>query len=588
MNTPRREFLKTTGGVFISASALSLVGNCDGTESVTEGTQPNVILVITDDQGYGDLGYHGNDNIKTPNIDQFAGESVDFIRFYVCPVCAPTRASLLTGRYNYRTCVTDTMSGGALIHPDEVTIAEIFSAGGYATGIFGKWHLGDNYPRRPIDQGFHESLVHNGGGIGQPSDPPGNGYGQINQRKNNYHLMEPLRHYIGSNSYFDPVLQHNGKQESYEGYCTDIFFDAALTFIEEHKNEPFFAYLPTNTPHEPLIVGDEYLKPYKDMGLDDETAGVYAMITNIDDNFGRLRNRLRELDLEDNTILIFMGDNGPQHQRYNAGLRARKGSVYEGGIRVPFIINCPEMLTSGSSVDNIAAHIDVLPTLLEACGIDKPDAVSIDGKSLMPLLKGETADWPDRTIFIERQRGIPQLYRNSTAINQQYKLVNGKELYNLIIDPSEKNDIAGDYPELVARMRGEYEAWFNDVGSTRGFEPMRITLGTPHENPVILTPQDCRGPHSRWTSENYIGYWLVDVKNAGSYEITLRFKETEAEGIAHFSLGDVSVIRSLRKGETIYTFGPLDFDAGGGKLEAWLELREKTVFVNYIDVKWLG
>ena len=586
MNTARREFLQKAGAAVASSGVFPFVAGCGNTERTPDKRRPNVILILTDDQGYGDLGCHGNKIIKTPNLDRFAAENVEFTRFYVCPTCAPTRAGLMTGRYHHRTGIMGVMSGEALIHPGEVTMAEVFGEAGYRTGIFGKWHLGDNYPRRPDDMGFQESLIHNGGGLSQPSDPPGKGYlnSELHEK---YYFVVPDRfpHWVNSNTYFDPILRHNGEPEQYEGYCTDIFFDSAIEFIEKNRSEPFFIYLPTNAPHSPEIIGEDYLKPYRDMGLDDKTARCYAMITNIDDNFARLRSKLRELDIEENTILIFMGDNGPQYLRFNSGLRARKSHFYEGGIRAPFIISWPEKLTTAGKIENIAANIDMFPTLLSACGIGKPDGISIDGTNLMPLIKRSAADWPERTLFLQGNDGVPELYNKCAVITQRYKLVNGSELYDLIDDHSEKNNIAGEFPGQVAKMREQYEAWFEDVGSTRGYEPQRIYIGTQHENPVILTSQDWRGPRSRFIRKDSLGYWEVDVRNAGTYEITLRFKELETPLRAHFSIGSISENADLKKGETSHTFGPFDFEAGEARLEAWLELRGETFGVDYVDVK---
>ena len=293
-----------------------------------EPRRPNVLLVITDDQGYGDLGLHGNPKIRTPHLDGLARQGIEMEHFHVCPVCSPTRASLLTGRCNYRTGVVDTFLGRSLMHPEEVTLAEMLQGAGYRTGIFGKWHLGDNYPLRAIDQGFQEALVLRGGGIGQPSDPP------------------------GGDSYFDPVLQHNGKQEKTRGYCSDVFTDAALGFIERNRDRPFFAYLAFNAPHAPLQVPDSYYQLYKKMNLapgdfpqvghplegkmdPEQTARIYGMVSNIDDNVGRLLAKLDEWKLADSTLVVFLTDNGPQQPRFNAGLRGLKTSVYDGGIRVP-------------------------------------------------------------------------------------------------------------------------------------------------------------------------------------------------------------------------------------------------------------
>ena len=459
--------------------------------------RPNVLLIITDDQGYGDLGFDGNPQVHTARIDALARESVRFRSFYVSPVCSPTRASLMTGRYNYRTGVVDTFRGRSMMHPDEVTIAEMLRSAGYRTGIFGKWHLGDNAPLRPIDQGFQEALVHRGGGIGQVSDPPGNGY-------------------------FNPILEHNGRVEKSEGYCSDVFADAAIRFIEAEASGPFFAYLAFNAPHEPLQVPDQDLKPY--LGLvptrgtpgvghplpaaipTEKTARVYAMVSNIDRNVGRVLDRLDALGLSRDTIVVFLTDNGPQHYRFNAGMLGVKTSVHEGGIRVPCFIRWPGTLEPGRVVEQAAAHIDLAPTLLEACAVAKPESVAFDGRSLLPLLKGQAGDWPDRTLYFQWHRGdVPELHRAFAARSGRYKLVQPKgveplplpephyELYDMIADPLEQADVSEKHPEIVAAMLRGYEDWFRDVRSTRDFVPPRIHLGSPSEDPATLTRQDWRG-----------------------------------------------------------------------------------------------
>ncbi len=554
----RRDFLKTAGAGAASLGIMSALGGC-GTDGVQR--RPNVILVITDDQGYGDLGVHGNDMIQTPNLDLFAEESVNLSQFYVCPVCAPTRACLMTGRYNYRTGVVDTYLGRAMMYPDEITMAEIFRTAGYRTAIFGKWHLGDNYPMRPPEQGFEESVVHNGGGLCQPSDWPGN-------------------------TYFNPMLKHNNEWKEYEGYCTDIFFRQALRYIETHRDEPFFVYIPTNAPHTPLQIADEYVKPYLDKGLDETTAKVYGMVANIDENFGTLMARLSELGLEENTIVIFLTDNGPQQERYTAGLRGRKGTVYEGGIRVPFYMRWKGVLRAGMVNDRIAAHIDVLPTLMEMCGIDAPGEVRMDGESVLPLLEGHDESWPDRTLFFQWHRGDePELFRSSAARNQKYKLVNGSELYDIEDDPQERNNIAGDNPEIVAELRMRYQEWFRDVSSTRGYDPPRIYIGTPHENPVTLTRQDWRGAQG-WSDDD-LGFWEVNITEAGAYDIQLRFTELHYPASAHFRFGDLHREQKLKRGDTFYTFESAELPTGEGKLEAWLEFEGKSVGVLYADVRKL-
>lgn len=557
----RRQFLALTGGAMFGSSAmLSISGSAFGKGAPAIDRPPNVVLIMTDDQGYGDLGFHGNDKIKTPNLDGLARESVQFTQFYVSPVCSPTRACLMTGRYNYRTGVVDTYLGRSMMYPDEVTIAEILGTAGYRTGIFGKWHLGDNYPLRSMDQGFQESLVHNGGGIGQPSDPPDTGY-------------------------FDPILQHNGKEERHNGYCTDIFTNAAIRFIEDNRDHPFFVYLSTNAPHTPLHIHDSYVAPYKAMGLDDKTAKVYGMVTNIDENVGRLLDKLESLKLDERTLLIFMTDNGPQQQRYTAGLRGRKGSVYEGGIRVPCFMHWPGTLETGRQIHRIAAHIDILPTLLEVCGLAKPLDVSLDGVSLLPMLSGIKTD---RTLYFQWHRGDePEMYRNCAARSQRYKLVNGKELYDMVADPGEQENIAADHPHVVARMRKGYEDWFRDVSATRGYTPPRIHLGTPFENPVILTRQDWRGPRASWKPKG-LGYWEVEVIQAGEYEVNLRFDRIETQGEARLKLGGVDLSEQLEKGTSEFTFDPVRLEAGKARLEAWVTLNGESVGVRYVEAKLLG
>jgi arylsulfatase A-like enzyme len=520
--------------------------------------RPNVLILITDDQGFGDLSLHGNPHLKTPNLDRIGLEGVRFTQFQVCPVCSPTRSSLMTGRYNYRTGVVDTYLGRSMMYPDEVTLAEYLRKTGYHTGIFGKWHLGDNYPMRSADQGFQDSLVCKGGGVGQPSDPPGN-------------------------SYFDPALYQNGYEKKYTGYCTDIFFGAAMEFIEKHRRDPWFVYLPTNAPHDPLTVAEDYVKSFRDKGLDDATAKTYGMVANIDQNTGRLLTRLRELGLEEDTILIYLTDNGPQRDRFNAGMRGRKGTVYQGGIRVPCFLRWPRQVKAGSTQDRIAAHIDLLPTILEACGT-KADGPPIDGRSLMPLLRGEMTSWPDRTLFTQWHRGdVPELFRACAARTQQYKLVNGSELYDLAADPGESKDIAAQRPEIAANLRRQTEAWFKDVSSTRGYAPPRIHLGTRHENPVVLTRQDWRGDKSGWAPDS-IGHWEVDVRTSGRYQVRLRIAKLAEPGTAEVRIGTATQRIEIAAGAESCQLDNLQLVAGPARAEATVTSGGRTLGALYMDV----
>jgi hypothetical protein len=525
------------------------------------GRRPNVVFVLTDDQGYGDLSLHGNPYLKTPNMDAIGKEGVQFSQFQVSPVCSPTRSSLMTGRYNYRTGIVDTFLGRSLMYPDEVTVAEILRDAGYRTGIFGKWHLGDNYPMRAMDQGFEEALVIKGGGIGQPSDPPGSGY-------------------------FNPVLQHNGQQKTYPGYCTDVFFDSAMRWIESAGDRPFFAYIPTNAPHSPLIVGEEWSEPFRKAGLPDDVAKVYGMVANLDFNIGKLTAKLRSLNLERETLLIFMTDNGATgpSERYNAGMRDSKGTPYQGGIRVPCFFRWPGTLKP-SVCDRIAAHIDLMPTILEVCGVRKPDGNPIDGKSLWPLARGTSGAWPDRMLFTQWHRGDrPEAFRSSAVRTQRYKLVNGKELFDLEADPAESHDIAAANPEVVARLRKGYTEWFESVSAVRHYLPSRIYLGTSHENPVVLTRQDWRVPAE---GRQPVGWWEVDVKKAGKYDVKMIFDPLDSDCEVRFQLREVDRKLAVPKGAQECRFEAVEIAAGAGQLRGTITGGKVPAGPKFVEVRTL-
>ena len=550
--------------------------------------RPNVLLIMTDDQGYGDLGVHGNPVIRTPRLDRLAHESARFESFYVSPVCSPTRASLMTGRYNYRTGVVDTYLGRSMMHADETTLAELLRDAGYRTAIFGKWHLGDNYPMRAIDQGFEQSLVHRGGGIGQPADPPGN-------------------------RYFDPVLQRNGQAVRTKGYCSDIFTTAAIQFIQQHRDVPWFVYLPYNCPHTPLQAPEAEYYRYRAMNLahdrfpdrgyplrgtadQDAIARIYAMVSNIDSNVGRLLDTLDRLALSDNTIVIFLSDNGPQIARYNAGMRGRKGSVYDGGIRVPCFVRWPRVVEP-RTIDRVAAHIDLVPTLLEACGVMPGSEQILDGRSLLPLLKGETENWADRELFFQWHRGdVPQRYRNCAVRTQNYKLVSSApvsdasplpnprfELFDMRRDPFEQHDIADEHPQIVARLRRAYDRWFDAMQQSRGYDPPRIAVGTSHENPVVLTPQDWRGPRAGWRADS-LGYWEIDVATPKTYRVVLRFRKATADGEAILKVAGIERRLPLATGATSAVFESLMLPTGAARLEAIVVENGVARGVSYVNI----
>ena len=483
--------------------------------------KPNIILIITDDQGYGDIGYNGNSHIKTPNLDLLATNSMRFNNFYVSPVCAPTRSSLLTGRYSLRTGVTDTYNGGAMMSNDETTLAEILRENNYQTGIFGKWHLGDNYPFRPTDQGFHESLIHLSGGIGQVGD------------FTNY--------YKGNRSYFDPILWHNNEQKKYEGYCSDIFTDEAIKFIEENKSNQFFCYLSFNAPHTPLQVPDKYYDLYKnvDPSVISESEKIsmteknvldakriYGMVTNIDDNVGKLVSKLKELNIDKNTILIFMTDNGPQQFRYVSNLRGLKSSVYNGGIKVPFYLSYPKIHDAGLDLDNFSAHIDVLPSLLDLCDIETPKNIKIDGKNFL------NKSTEERSFFSYWTRKSPELYQNMSLNKGNYKLVGNTnydspierfELFDIDNDPYEMENLIENKKELAIQMKLEMDNIYNELINSKNIKNKpRIIIGSEFENPTYLNRNDASGQRGIWAQNEIFGFWRIKALS-GKYNFRFKF-----------------------------------------------------------------
>lgn len=541
--------------------------------------KPNVILIMTDDQGYSDVGFNGNPILKTPIMDEFASEATVFDHFYAWPVCSPTRASLMTGRYAHRTGVIDTQEGMSILPPSEVTIAEVLKEAGYNTGIFGKWHLGDNAPARPIDQGFDKSLVHVGGMIGAPYSP------------------------LDANSYFEPVLVENGVEKQFEGYCVDIFTDEAVDFIRSSKDEPFFLYLAQNTPHHPLTVAESYAKPYLDAGLSVDTSHYYGMITNIDDNFGKVIDVLEETGTFDDTLIIFLGDNGTsslhsQDDLWESGLRGRKTYVYENGIRVPMFIKLPGDSKAGSRLNDRATVEDVMPTILDVCGLTTP--VQMDGISLLPLLTGESANLPDRNFYYQFHRGTsPDRYRNICVVSGNYKLVQpvGRgvqpfsldtmqfELYDLEKDPLEENDIAAKHPEIVARMRADYDAWFDDVCSS-GFDQVPTWIGAEGQGKVMLSRQDWRGGG---LFDGDLGTYEMDVRSAGVYRITCRWSELLKEAHpATLKIGDQVLKKDILYAEAQCRFDAVYLPEGPCQLEAWVEIDGKKNGFRFIEIEKLS
>lgn len=480
---------------------------------------PNIVFVMTDDQGKNDLGCEGNPYVQTPSIDAFYKRAVRFTNYHVSTTSAPTRSSIMTGRHTNRLNVYHTISGRSLLYEDEVLLPQILAQNGYVNGMFGKWHLGDNYPFRPEDRGFHEVVRHGGGGIGQGPD-------------------------YWDNDYFDDTYWHNGKTESYTGYCTDVFFDNALQFIEKNKDRPFFCYIATNAPHGPLNVPKEYLDQYAKTDVPDDIKRFYGMITNIDDNFARLEKKLSDLGLLENTILIFTTDNGTAggNRVYDAGMRGGKGSEYEGGHRVPFYIRWPKgNITGGKDINTLVAHYDLLPTFVDLLGLDFNPVKPLDGVSLKPLLEGNASDWPNRVLYMDTQRELNLIkYKNYTVMDNRWRLVNGKELYDMSHDLAQKHNVIMEHPDVAEKLSLGYESWWNSIMSEGVAERYAyIKVGSDQENPVRISAHDqLNGSLSVWHQTHAItggratGLWKVEVLKGGRYKVSLcRFPLESGLGI---------------------------------------------------------
>ena len=485
--------------------------SCNQQKAVS--SRPNVIIVMTDDQGYGDLGFNGNPIIKTPNIDAFASQAVNFSNYHVGTTCSPTRAGLMTARNCLRNGVWHTNAGCSLLNQDEETIADVFSAAGYKTAMFGKWHLGDNYSFLPEQRGFDMTFYHKGGGVGQTPD------------------------YWG-NDYQDDTYFRNGVPEKTQGYCTDVFFDEALSFIEKSKAEPFFCYLSLNAPHSPFNVPEAYYEIYKDTpGLLASQKRFYGMITNIDDNFGRLTKTLESLKLIENTILIFTTDNGTSNgykfnikdmkwYGYNAQMKGTKTSEYDGGHRVPFIIQWKKGgFKAGQTFSGLSAHVDVLPTLASLTGVAYEPSKTIDGINLSSFL--ETNLNPERMLVTDTQRNQwPEKGKQSSVMYHNWRLVNGNELYNVEIDPGQETNLFDYHPKLATQMQNYYDVWWADVSSEFEYsfidiEPNQINTLTCHDIHV----NSITAWHQRDIRKGIAvasGELSVNFKESGTYEISLR------------------------------------------------------------------
>lgn len=503
---------------------ILLAVSCQPAEPSTTDSRPNVILIMTDDQGYGDLACHGNPYLKTPNLDKLHAQSIRLTNFHVGTTCSPTRAALMTGRNCNRVGVWHTIAGRSQLAADEMTMAEVFANNGYATSMFGKWHLGDSHPFEVQNRGFQSVFAHGGGGVGQMPD-------------------------FWDNDYFDDTYFRNGQPEKTTGYCSDVWFDAALNFIDSNRENPFFVYLATNAPHGPFHVDSSYLRPY----LDNEqvaSPNFNGMIANIDENMGVLMQKLEDWQLAENTILIFMTDNGTAAgvrfdkegkllKGYNADMRGTKGSEYEGGHRVPCFVRLPgKQADAGTDISLLTAHVDLLPTFMDLLELKAPREVAFDGKSIAPLLKGDTEAevWKSRVIITDTQREEnPTKWKKSATMRDKWRLVNGKELYDIEQDPGQQQDMAAQHPEIVSELRAAYESWWAELEPGFG-KFSRAVLGKEVGERVVLLSHDWhdtmdesgKSAGTPW-HQNHIrnglmtnGFWAVEMAKEGTYNFELR------------------------------------------------------------------
>lgn len=461
--------------------------------------RPNVIFILADDLGYGDLGAHGNPRLKTPNLDRLRSQSVRFTDHHVAPMCTPSRGELLTGISAFHNGATAVAQGRSIIRRELPLLPEVFRDNGYATAHFGKWHLGDNYPFRPQDRGFDLTIHGNGFGISSLAD---------------YWL----------NDSFDDHYWRNNTLVAFKGYNTEVFFDEAMQWMRG-QTKPFFVYLATTASHEPFYVAPKYVKPYED--LPPVLAAFYGMTANLDENIGRLLRFLEGQNLSRNTIVIYMTDNGTVERTgfYTAGMRGRKGSLYDGGHRVPFFLRGPAGLAGEArDIGTLTHGTDLLPTLVELCRLKITNGAEFEGRSLGPLLAGQPEALTGRKLVI--QHGAEFKEWDSVVLWDKWRLVQGRELYDLRTDPAQEHDLATERKDVTATMRAAYESWMVETKRVLG-RPNFIVVGSPAEDPTTLTAADWIGPYcGEWSElkESAVpkyGYWDIEAATSGTYEVRL-------------------------------------------------------------------
>ena len=621
-----------------SANSASAQPSVDASMSASAPAKPNIVLIVTDDQGSGDIGVNQNPIIKTPSLDALSQQSVSFTNFHVDPTCSPTRAALLTGKHSLYAGVWHTILGRYMLGPEHQTLAEVLQENSYNTGIFGKWHLGDNYPYRPQDQGFNEVLIHGGGGVGQTPD-------------------------FWGNTQFDDTYYHNGTPKKFEGYATKIWFDEAKDFITKHNekssasntNEPYFAYIALNAPHGPYRAPQEYIQPYEDEGLGRNQASFYGMITYIDEQVGSLRSFLTDNGDIENTIFVFMTDNGSSmwitqddtsinkgfadlqaaHPDWvaNNGLRGYKGQVYEGGHKVPIYLSYPKAGLTGGELDQLTAHYDVMPTLLALADIEIEDELNekLSGVSLAALIEPCDSDTctkqkqtlvdtlENRSVVITNQRVDQPSPKRPTAVAfQDWRLIsrNGKdELYYLGDDPTQQNNLVASRPDMLKQLKETKDAWWSEA-QNRGFKDRFIGVGYPQENPVRLNAMDWmevpEGQKVPWfighqppaPERDYVHWiteeseyqplpWYIEVAQAGQYKVSAYYHDVPAGTpvLKKHCVIDANTKQHLVKvhGRASHCQATIDLEAGEQKISAWFtddkqgKAKEKAAFYLYIE-----
>lgn len=542
------------------------------------GSRPNVILMVTDDQGYGDMACHGNPWLQTPHLDRLHAESVCLEDYHVDPVCTPTRAALLTGRYSLRTGAWTVTEGRQLLRRNEVTMANLFTDAGYRTAMVGKWHLGDPYPYAPRFRGFQSTVRCRAGGVDEIGNPSGN-------------------------DFIDDQYDRMGRPERFEGYCSGVWFDETIRFIEssplDEPDRPFFVYLALNAMHSPFTVPEAYRARYEALGLPSDRSSFYGMIENFDENLGRLLASLAEADRERNTILVFMGDNGSaagastprEPGGYNAGMRGWKGSLFEGGHRVACLVRWPEAIAGGRTIPHLTAHIDWLPTLIELCSLAPPKDVPLDGRSLAPLLKGAASGWPERTLFVTRAPGSLGMAKAAdrlealpphAVLTDRWRMVNGS-LYDVRTDPGQRQDLAPRHPDLVRELDTAYRAWFREA-SRRCGEVAPFLVGAPKENPTLFTVRDWFPTHGSviWRpsqlAENQLyiqGFWKLAVVRDGRY--TVRMSRFPGDAPAPMGADEArlrigsSTFHQVIEPDAVDALFEVSLQSGRTRLQTWLK-----------------